>query len=224
MIDFEMNNKIEYIEEFDKKWQFLQYVYKFRCLKEFASEPVKIVETNDMEHYIYLNITMGEFCRYLYFLDIKKAQLRGKNADCIVKFDDGSVKLTFYDKLLVQQMEDIINEMKNVEFSDIPNFDLKMYFFVPERDANFYYQFISFVYYLSEVDVPAYGIKICDRKGNFQRYNSLKFPHENLDKFLYFDGNIFIGSHSQNNMIVTYNLPRNKLLELRRWCNEYEDR
>jgi len=193
-------------------------------LKEFSAEPIKIVENNGMEHSIYLNIFFEEFARYLYFLDIKEALLRGKNADCYITLETGDVLLKYYDKLLIQEMEDMMVEMESIEFENIPEFDFKMYFFVPERGPEFYYQFISFVYYLSEVDVPKHGIKICDRKGNFQRYDSLKFPHENLDKFIYFDGNIFIGSHSQNNMIITFNLPKNKLLELRRWCTEYEDR
>ena len=222
MLNYEIKNKINYEENADKKWIFLQYVYELFSEKEFKNEPVKIVENNGLTHTIYRNLTKQEFVLYLYFLDIKEAKLRGKNADCLIDLETGDIKITFYDKLLAQDIEDVVNKMKEITFDEMPQFDLRMYFFVPGRDSEFFYQFISFVYYLAETDVPTHGIKICDAKGEFQTYNSLKFPHENLDKFLYYDGNIFIGSHSQNNMIIVYNLPRNKLLELRQWCNMYE--
>lgn len=221
MLEYEINKKIEYNEDLDKKWSFLQYVYRLWSNPEFSKESLKIKETRDVTHTIYLNLSEMEFILYIYYLDIDKVCLRGKNADCVVNYESGEVNMKFYDRLLFQEMNSVLADMETFEFAQKPTFDFTTYFYIPERDSEFYYKLISFIYYLSEVDVPNNGIKICDRCGNFQTYNSLKFPHDNLDKFLYYDGNIFIGSHSQNNMIIVYNLPKNKLLEIRRWCMEY---
>ena len=221
MIEYVVEEQINYDEKIDKKWYFLQYIYQLWMANEYSKELLKVKENNGSIHSIYLNLNKEEFLLYLYFLDIKEVKFRGKNSDCIVEYEENKVTISYYDKKFVQDIEDMVQETKNFVYEQIPDFGFKMYFYVPEKDQEFYYKLISFIYYLSEVDIQQYGIKICDRKGNFQKYNSLKFPHDNLDKFVYYDGNIFIGSHSQTNMIIIYNLPKEKLLELRRWCNEY---
>ena len=207
----------------NKKWRFLQYAYRLWQDGEFVKEPLKIHEARqDITHSIYTGISEMEFVLYVYFIEVKDIVLRGRNADCVLFYDEASVELTYYDKFHRDTMNNIFKKFDDAKYIDEPNFDFKMYFYIPEYDSEFYYQLISFIYYMSEVNAKEYGLKICDRKGNFKTYNSLDFPYENLDKFLYYDGNIFIGSHSQDNMIVVFNLPKNRILELRRWCNEYK--
>ncbi len=226
MLDvYPIKENIKYVENIDKKWQFLQVVYFLRSQSEFEKETIKIIENNDIVHKIYLNITEDEFLKYLYFLDIKCALLRGKNADCEIYLESGEIILKYYDRAFDSKMYECIENLNALEFKDMNKDAFKMYFFVPEYDDEFYYQLIQFIYYMSDTDFKKYGVKICNPQGKFEVHENLRFPHEHLKKFLYYDkdNDIFIGSHSKNNMIVTFNLPKNKLLELRRWCNEYQN-
>lgn len=224
MQSIDINTRIPYSSDITKKWTFLQYAYSLWQNQEFVSEPLKVKEElHDVTHTIYTGITKEEFVLYLYFTDIKEVKLVGKNADCILSFATGDVVLSYYERPLHMVMDAIIQKMNSFVPDEEPNFDFKMYFFLPERNSEFYYQFISFVYNLEETNVKSNGIKICDKKGHFKQYFDLEFPRDNLDKFLYYDGNIFIGSHSQNDMIVVFNLPRSKVLELRQWCMTYEN-
>ena len=225
MIEYTLKENIKYNDEIDKKWQFLQLVYFLHSQKEFQKETFKIIEKNEVSHKIYTNITEDEFLRYIYFLDIDKAILRGKNADCDIIFDTGEIILTYFDHAFDDEMYGYIDNLNAVKLKPMNKEQFKMYFFVPEHDEKFYFQLINFIYYLSDTDIKKYGLKICNLQGKFESYYDLRFPHDNLNKFIYYDpdNDIFIGSHSKNNMIVTFNLPKLKLLELRRWCNEYQD-
>lgn len=224
MLEYKIEETIKYRDDIDKKWQFLQFVYNLHSQEEFEKETFKIIENNEVSHKIYVGITEEEFLRYIYFLDVERAVLRGKNADCDIVFETGEIVLKYFDHAFDNKMYEYIDNLNALEIEPMDENEFKMYFYVPENDNEFYYQFIQFIYYMSDTYVKKYGIKICSPQGKFETYNDLRFPRENLHKFLYYDkdNKIFIGSHSKNNMIVTFNLPRNKLLELRRWCNEYQ--
>ena len=111
MLEYEINKKIEYNEDLDKKWSFLQYVYRLWSNPEFSKESLKIKETRDVTHTIYLNLSEMEFILYIYYLDIDKVCLRGKNADCVVNYESGEVNMKFYDRLLFQEMNSVLADM-----------------------------------------------------------------------------------------------------------------
>ena len=210
---------IEFSEKDDKKWTFLQYVYEIFCFDDFQrlAKPINVTENNGIIHNIYLNLTKDEFIRYLYFIDIKSVKIRGKNIDCILTYDIGKIELDYYDKILYNDVCEILDKINEIVIEPMPKFDTKMYFYV-NKTGDEYFDFIEFLSTLPEVDIHGNGIKICDHKGEFIQYYTLRFPRENLDKFLYYDGNIFIGSHSKNKMLALFNLPKERIMEIRTFC------
>lgn len=220
MNNFEKTFTLNLPENISKKWALLQLSFSAWQLDNFKNTVCVIKEENGSMHDIFTNLTLEEFLEHVFILDVENISFRGKFTDCVIDFSKCEVFFKTYDEKHFLLLDDLFEKFSSISFIEdyAPGFEVS--FTIKNKlTDDFCYNLISFIYYLSDTNIKKYGIKIGDRTGKFNVYYDLKFSRTALDKFIYMDDNIFISLHPNTNTIVVSNLPKNKIMELRQWCN-----